>query len=225
MGLDSNKDLYEILGLDPSAPDSQVERAYRFVKGIYDDPALGAQLGSAPAEVARLRQRIDLAYRVLSDPAQRRAYDESRSAASAATPVFPPRQEAPHLNRRVRRERERAAAVIAAAAASTPRPAPPAGPKRSIVPPPGPYNGKVLQAYRIARGVSLEEIAAETKIRTHYLEKIEADSFDAFPAVLYLKGYLHAYCRVLGLDAVRVVNSYLSRVSLEPPPLRLPSFR
>lgn len=75
----------------------------------------------------------------------------------------------------------------------------------------------------MARGISLDQIADETKVRKHYLENIEADRFDAFPAALYLKGYLQAYCRALGLDCRAVADSYMSRVSFEPPPFRLPT--
>ncbi len=195
--LDSNKGHYEILGLEPDAPVAQIERAYLFVKGIYADPALGAQLGGKPDELAAQRESIEEAYKVLRDPTLRRAYDRARK-----------------MNGTDRRGKDREVVQHPPVVAPIP--------KNTTVPPPvGPFSGKVLRAYRTARGVSLEQIARETKIRTHYLESIETDRYSAFPAALYLKGYLQAYCRVLGLDSKDVCDSYLKRVSGGEPPLGL----
>lgn len=192
--MDSRKGHYEILGVEASAPASQIERAYRFVMQIYGDEALGGQLASRPDELVLARRRIEEAYRVLKDPDLRRAYDaelsrqvdEDHAASHGRLPADPP-PEAPK-----------------------PRPA---HLRTDIPPPEPPICGRSLREYREAVGASLQDIATETKIGVRYLESIESDRFDAFPAILYLKSYLQAYCAFLGLDARLVVDSYTSRLT------------
>lgn len=59
----------------------------------------------------------------------------------------------------------------------------------------GPY----LRELRERRGVSLEEIARSTRVLHRYLEALEADDFGALPAPVFAKGFIRAYCQVLGL--------------------------
>ena len=70
--------LYAVLGLEPRASAEQVERAYRFCLGLYAEGALATYSLLEPAEADEQRGLVQEAYAVLSDPARRRAYDESR---------------------------------------------------------------------------------------------------------------------------------------------------
>jgi uncharacterized protein len=67
-------DPYRILEVDPSAGREQIDEAYRRQWAAYPRD---------PAPDARLRE-IQAAYRILSDPAERRSYDERRQAAASA---------------------------------------------------------------------------------------------------------------------------------------------
>ena len=61
--------------------------------------------------------------------------------------------------------------------------------------------GAVLAAKRGERGLSIEQVAASTRIRAEHLRALEADELDRFPAQVYAKGYLRTYATYLGLDA------------------------
>ena len=61
--------------------------------------------------------------------------------------------------------------------------------------------GEYLKREREIRGVSLEDISNATKIRAGLLIAIERNDFDALPATPFVKGFIQAYCRYLGLDA------------------------
>ena len=61
--------------------------------------------------------------------------------------------------------------------------------------------GEYLKREREIRGVSLEDIANATKIRAGLLIAVERNDFDALPATPFVKGFIQAYCRYLGLDA------------------------
>lgn len=68
--------------------------------------------------------------------------------------------------------------------------------------------GETLRAARLAKGVSLEEAAAATRIRRSALQALESDDFEALPASVYTRGFLVNYARYLGLHSAEVVEEY-----------------
>jgi curved DNA-binding protein CbpA len=82
---------YEVLGLEPSASDEEVEEAYRRCQALYGDGALATYSLLEPDELCAARARVDEAYRVLRDPDRRRDYDASPEAPEpeAAPDVLP----------------------------------------------------------------------------------------------------------------------------------------
>ncbi len=73
-------------------------------------------------------------------------------------------------------------------------------------------SGPGLRRAREARGLSLRQISNVTKIGIRFLEYIEADRHEFLPAPVYLRGFLSEYARLVGLDARRVVETYLARM-------------
>ena len=57
--------------------------------------------------------------------------------------------------------------------------------------------GAVLRAARLKRGLSLEAVAQQTRISKRFLEALEEDRFDEFPAFVYMRGFLKGYCEHL----------------------------
>lgn len=60
--------------------------------------------------------------------------------------------------------------------------------------------GRYLRGERELRKFSLEEVSKFTRIKEQYLNAIEEDRYDLLPSAIYVKGYLTAYARYLGLD-------------------------
>ena len=73
------------------------------------------------------------------------------------------------------------------------------------------FDGARLRRCRVRRGLELEQIAAITKVNPRYLACIEEDRFDELPAPVYVRGFVHAYARCLGLDPAPVAAAYLER--------------
>jgi flagellar biosynthesis protein FlhG len=203
---------YEVLGINPQASPEEVERAYRFTLELYGDGALATYSLLDPAEVRRARARVQEAYEVLRDPARRHAYDLGHGfAITAARGRWPQPAPAPSPE-----------PPAAAAATAVPAPAPPvaASLRAPVAVPtfgrtahvlPEPITGAVLRRYREERGISLRDIANQSKIGTRYLEYIEGDRLDMLPAAVYLRGFLQEYARALGLDPRLTANAYMAQ--------------
>lgn len=193
---------YETLEVPVDATPEQIERAYRMVRSAYESEsmALYSVFDERDAEV--IRERIDLAYRVLSDAESRAEYD--RGVLGRATSG--PEESAP---------------------AAAPQSVPPA-PSQTESPPLPPleafeniaeddeddpdYDGSRLRRARMVRGIEIDQIAATTKINPAYLRSIEEDAYEDLPAAVYVRGFVAAYARAIGLDAARAAAGYMARM-------------
>ena len=59
------------------------------------------------------------------------------------------------------------------------------------------------------RNISLDEIAATTKIGTRLLRALEDEQFDQLPGGIFNKGYVRAYAKYVGIDEEQAVADYL----------------
>ena len=60
--------------------------------------------------------------------------------------------------------------------------------------------GDRLKAAREAKGLSLEDLAAQTRIPVRHLTHIEQGNWDALPAVTYSVGFARTYANAVGLN-------------------------
>ena len=65
------------------------------------------------------------------------------------------------------------------------------------------YDGPSLQKVRECLGISIEEIAQETRVPPHHLRHIETESFEELPPPVYTRGFVVNYAEVLHLDPSR----------------------
>ena len=63
-----------------------------------------------------------------------------------------------------------------------------------------PTVGERLRAAREEKGLSLEDVAAQTRIPQRHLESIENADWEALPAPTYTTGFAKSYATVVGLD-------------------------
>jgi cytoskeleton protein RodZ len=69
--------------------------------------------------------------------------------------------------------------------------------------------GDRLRREREMRKISLEEIAAATKIGTRHLRALEEEEFNKLPGGIFNKGFVRAYARFLGINEDQAVSDYL----------------
>ena len=75
--------------------------------------------------------------------------------------------------------------------------------------------GSKLREERIRRGLGIDEVEAETRIRAKYLLALEDNRFELLPGDAYARAFLRDYAEELGLDPEQLVDE-LNAVS--PPP-------
>ena len=75
-----------------------------------------------------------------------------------------------------------------------------------------PSLGKILTAARERRGVSRDEVVAETRIPAHYLDMIERSDYDLISDQLYLMPFVRRYAAFLGLDGEEVAMRFVREV-------------
>ncbi|MCJ7645289.1 DUF4115 domain-containing protein [bacterium] len=68
--------------------------------------------------------------------------------------------------------------------------------------------GKRLQEARRIKEISLDRVSKETKIAKKWLEALEKEEYDVFPAKIYVVSFVRSYARYLGLDAESLVQIY-----------------
>lgn len=64
--------------------------------------------------------------------------------------------------------------------------------------------GERLRAAREAKGLSLEDIAAQTRIPRRHLESLEIGDWERLPAPTYTTGFAKSYASAVGLDRTEI---------------------
>src|SRR5687768_7143803 len=84
--------------------------------------------------------------------------------------------------------------------------------------------GAQLKAAREARGMSLEQVAAETRIPQRHLQTIESGDFAALPARTYAISFSRNYARMVGLDQDEIAAEVRAELdALDPAPRTRPA--
>jgi hypothetical protein len=68
--------------------------------------------------------------------------------------------------------------------------------------------GELIRSAREAKGITLEQAAAETRIRRAYLDAMEDGDLRIFPGTAYATGFLRNYATYLGLNADEVIQTF-----------------
>ena len=187
---------YELLGVGPHVGPGQIQSAYRFTRGLYAGESTPTYGLLDAEERASMLARVEEAYDVLSNPISRRDYD----VALAAKGELPRTPDLPFAAA-VREQSSPAKKTVAV-------PAPPERISKPMVVPEL-VNGAALLALREARGLSVDQIAAMSKVGGRFLRALEEDRHDALPGRVFARGFLIEYARAIGASEPEIVDRYL----------------
>jgi len=84
--------------------------------------------------------------------------------------------------------------------------------------------GERLREERVRQGLSLADIATQTRISERFLEAIEAQDFDRLPGLVFTRNFVRQYASALKTDAEPLL-AQLPRVDIERVPLPDPPLR
>ena len=81
--------------------------------------------------------------------------------------------------------------------------------------------GESLKKSRQEKGLTPKDVAKATRIPAHIIEDLESGNESRMPAPVYVKGFIRAYARELGLDEEQLLQEYGDSRVLEGEPLEL----
>ncbi|MCX8107829.1 MAG: helix-turn-helix domain-containing protein, partial [Verrucomicrobiae bacterium] len=84
-----------------------------------------------------------------------------------------------------------------------------------------------LRKAREARGLTIQQVADATKMRTDHVRALESGNYDAFVAPVYIRGFVRSYAKLLKIDVdeiMRTLETELAQTEKfhEPPSLSAP---
>jgi cytoskeletal protein RodZ len=66
----------------------------------------------------------------------------------------------------------------------------------------------ILKNWRVQKGISLQAIAASTKLSVRHLEAIECGDFKKLPGGIYNTNYIRQYARAIDFDEADLLAYY-----------------
>ncbi len=212
------ENLYEILSVERTATIAEIEQAFQKAKLVFlgEHDALYTLFDDGAKQA--VWAKIELAYRILRDTARRQRYDRQLSEGA-----MPPIDELQRwldegvvradgmselqFDRRGQRQGESSAVNRASRAVR--------GKTLSQtlverLKDPALLGGEFLKLVREDYGVTLDEIASETRIGAAHLRFIESEQFHLLPAKAYVRGFVAQLVALLKLPK-SMVEHYMSR--------------
>jgi cytoskeleton protein RodZ len=76
--------------------------------------------------------------------------------------------------------------------------------------------GETLSHARRERGLTVDDVAASTRIRATLINAIEADNYTLCGGAVYARGHIRSIARVVGIDAAPLIGEFDAAHHVEP---------
>jgi len=207
----TEQNYYKLLGVSPKASFEEVRSAYDQAVGIYSTDSIATYSLLTQKERERILSRLVDAYKTLTNSQLRREYNHSLIEKGELSPQeigFPSLEDSNGLKGKLR---EVSVESLIQIEESSDKENQPSDPNLDLFEEQTSVTGKSIKMLRTAREISLEEIYRRTNIPKKTLEDIEEENFEELPALVYLKGFLKTYAKILDVNQTQMAEGYVKR--------------
>ncbi|MEZ4870882.1 MAG: helix-turn-helix domain-containing protein [Bdellovibrionales bacterium] len=214
---------YEILEIEPSAPQDEIHRAYQRAKQTYSggSPALYSMFSAD--ETKELLKLIEEAYTVLSNQESRSRYDRQISNSSSLR--VQPHQLGTHTSTNAystpAKYHDQMLAEPRKPATTNPVPEGFAKTRFGVyeinplleeeIEECQEFSGEFLKKIRIYKKVSLEDLSEYIRVSKAYINAVEMEDYDGLPAPVFIRGFVSQIAKALNLSEPLVAKTYMQR--------------
>ena len=204
---------YEMLDLQPNAVPYEIRHAYNAAMQLYQPGSLVSYSFFSEKERREILALIEKAYQTLINDQLRKEYDDElvRRGEIEAKEETAPEVKKPvsvfHISRG-----PAARTVFVSSDALKDRISQSQVIKDILAQ--SVLSGQDLKQIRTELGLTIEQIAEETKIRVNHIQSIEEGQAQNLPPAVFLKGFVKSYLKCLGLESVDELSArYMNTVS------------
>jgi len=203
-----NKTLYELLDVAVDASPYEIRRAYEEAHELYAHESMGSYSFFTETERKTILSELESAYLVLINSRSRSAYDQELISQGRMDEgqQYQDKTKIPIPLYMFKRDHAAPAPAIHADSAAVKDPSLQAMLQRETL------TGADLKIIREKKGISLDHVFFQSKVRMAALQAIEEDRFDVLPPRVYVKGFLKSYAHALDIDPDHLAQAYLKHM-------------
>ncbi|MBW2076522.1 MAG: helix-turn-helix domain-containing protein [Deltaproteobacteria bacterium] len=208
----TQQNYYELLDISPQASTQEVRWAYDQAMNIYSADSVPTYSLLPEKERDLILSRLVDAYKTLTNGQLRAEYNQALLESGELIPEqlgLSSLEQSDTINGKLRDVKVESLLSGEETGESQELPA---GDSFDLLDIDSAVSGKDIQAMRIAKEISVEDINRKTNIPKKTLEDIEEERFEELPALVYLKGFLKTYARILHVNEHQMVDGYVKRL-------------
>ena len=207
----TEQNYYNLLGISPKASFEEVQSAYDQAITMYSTDSIATYSLFTQKERERILSRLVDAYKTLANSQLRKEYNNFLIEQGELSPQEIGPLSLNDSNISKGKLREVSVESLIQKEEETDSENQPSVSNLELFDSQTSVTGKSIKMIRADREISLEEIYRKTNIPKKTLEDIEEENFKKLPALVYLKGFLKAYAKILNVNQTQMVNGYMKR--------------
>jgi len=207
----TEQNYYNLLDISPNASFEEVRSAYDQAMSIYSTDSIPTYSLFTQKERKLILSRLTEAYKTLTNSQLRKEYNHSLIEKGELSPKEIGSSLPEDSNIDKGKLQEVSAESLIQKEEIEENEHPPSGRSLDLFDNQISVTGKRIKMIRTTKEISLEEIYKKTNIPQKTLEDIEEERFEKLPALVYLKGFLKTYAKILQVDQIEMVDGYMKR--------------
>ncbi len=207
----TEQNYYTLLGISPEATFEEVRSAYDQAMSIYSADSIATYSLLTREERERMLSRLVDAYKTLTNSQLRKEYNSFLVEKGELSPQEIGLSSLKDSDTAKGKLKDVSVESLVQKEERTENENQPSGDNLDLPDNLTSVTGRDIKMLRIAGDISLEEIYRKTNIPKKTVEDIEEENFENLPALVYLKGFLKTYAKVLNINEDQMVDGYIER--------------